>query len=77
MMMNKKFFLTDLPITTNKHHKWRHILHLKADSGAQKSIMNKKLYNALEDLALDLNLFPYHETCLGYFLSQPLDFVLY
>ena len=37
----QKPFLIDLPITTEKHHKWKHVLHLKAVSGAQKSIMTK------------------------------------
>ena len=41
----QKLFLVDLPIITKKHHKWKYILHLRADSGVQKSIMTKKLYD--------------------------------
>ena len=43
----QKLFVIYLPITTKKHHKWKYVLHFKANSGAQKSIMTKKLYTAL------------------------------
>ena len=41
---NHNLFLVDLLTTTNKHHKRKHSVHLKCDSGAEKWIMTRKSY---------------------------------
>ena len=40
-------FLVALLITTKKHHKRKHVIHLKCDSGAEKLIMKRKSYITL------------------------------
>ena len=44
---NHNPFLADLHITTKKHNKREHVVHLKCDSGAEKSIMTRKSYITL------------------------------
>ena len=44
---NHNLFLVDLLITTKKHHKRKHAVHLNCDSGAEKSIMTRKSYVTL------------------------------